>query len=352
MSTVNHVHTALNKLFNDAERKGLITKNVVRLSTHPTLTAARAAGPEMKVWTPDELATFLRSIDGNRIEAMFRLAALTGMRRGEFVGLRWTDVDLTRRRLTVNQSVTVVDGVEVASIPKTRRSRRVLDLDAATVVALQQHRSHQRERYLRLGVTATASDRVFTTDLGEPLQPNSVGQAFRRLVKEADVPVIRLHDLRHFGQPVVDGRHQHQGRQRAPRPRVGRLHARHLRPRDARPTSGGRRRSRRPARRRQALSVPTVGTSALELSWVGPYAGPRGGTVPHVDIAADLNSEDATGLVWTFLDDAPDPSIIRLGAVVVAGSQLAPAVCEVVDVVEKPAGTVVLLRVLPGTIEQ
>lgn len=74
--------------------------------------------------------------------------------------------------------------------------------------------------------------------------------------------------------------------------------------------------------------------------------------MPHVDIAADLNSEDATGLVWTFLDDAPDPSIIRLGAVVVAGSQLAPAVCEVVDVVEKPAGTVVLLRVLPGTIEQ
>lgn len=197
VSTVHHIHTALSKLFNDAERKGLVTKNVVRLSDHPTLTAARAAAPEMTVWTPDELATFLRSIDGNRNEAMFRLAALTGMRRGELVGLRWTDLDLTRRRLTVNQSVTVVDGVEVASIPKTRRSRRVLDLDAATVVALQQHRAHQRESYLRLGVTATASDRVFTTDLGEPLQPNSVGQAFRRLVKEAGVPVIRLHDLRH-----------------------------------------------------------------------------------------------------------------------------------------------------------
>jgi integrase len=197
MASVNHVHTALNKLFNDAERKGLITKNVVRLSTHPTLTAARAAGPEMTVWTPDELATFLRSIDGNRNEAMFRLAALTATRRGELAGLRWTDVDLTRRRLTVNQSVTVVDGVEVASVPKTRRSRRALELDAATVVLLQQHRSQQRERYLRLGVTATASDRVFTTDPGEPLQPNSVGQAFRRLVKEAGVPVIRLHDLRH-----------------------------------------------------------------------------------------------------------------------------------------------------------
>lgn len=72
----------------------------------------------------------------------------------------------------------------------------------------------------------------------------------------------------------------------------------------------------------------------------------------HVDIAADLNSEDETGLAWTFLDEAPDPSIIRPGEVVVAGSELTPAVCEVVDLVEKPAGTVVHLRVLPGTIEQ
>ena len=61
----------------------------------------------------------------------------------------------------------------------------------------------------------------------------------------------------------------------------------------------------------------------------------------HVDIAADLNSADETGLVWTFLDEAPDPSIIRPGEVVVAGSELTPAVCEVVH-----------LRVLPGTIEQ
>lgn len=90
----------------------------------------------------------------------------------------------------------------------------------------------------------------------------------------------------------------------------------------------------------------------LELSAAGPYAGPRGGAVAHVDIAADLNSEDETGLVWTFLDEAPDPSTIRPGAVVIAGSEFASAVCEVVDLVEKPAGTVVHLRALPGTIEQ
>ncbi len=82
-------------------------------------------------------------------------------------------------------------------MPKTRRSRRVVDLDPVTVEMLQRHRGHQREQRLALGVTATASDRVFTGDLGEPLRPDSVGQAFRRLVQSADLPVIRLHDLRH-----------------------------------------------------------------------------------------------------------------------------------------------------------
>ncbi len=71
-----------------------------------------------------------------------------------------------------------------------------------------------------------------------------------------------------------------------------------------------------------------------------------------IDIPADLNSEDETGMVWTFLDEAEDPSIIRPGEVVVAGSPLTPAVCEVVDLVDKAVGTVVHLRVLPGTIDQ
>ena len=72
----------------------------------------------------------------------------------------------------------------------------------------------------------------------------------------------------------------------------------------------------------------------------------------RVDIAADLNIEDEAGLVWTFLDEAPDPSVIRAGALVVAGSELTPAVCEVVDLVDKAVGTIVHLRILPGAVSQ
>ena len=70
-----------------------------------------------------------------------------------------------------------------------------------------------------------------------------------------------------------------------------------------------------------------------------------------VDITCDLMDEDESGYVWTFLREARDPSLIEPGAIVVAGDEDAPAVAEVVEIVEKPAGQVVHLRVLPGAIE-
>ena len=119
----------------------------------------------------------------------------------------------------------------------------MIDLDADTVVAAAAapHRS-SASCYLRLGVTATASDRVFTNEIGDPIRPNSIGQAFRRLVKEAGVPAHpaarppphpRQSHLLMAGinVKVVSERLGHASVE---------LHPRHLRPRDARPASPGR----------------------------------------------------------------------------------------------------------------
>ena len=86
------MHAVLNKLLHDAERKGLVTRNVARLANAPSLTTARSKGPEMRVWTPPELSVFLRSIEGNRNEALFRLLAMTGMRRSEAVDSLWRSI--------------------------------------------------------------------------------------------------------------------------------------------------------------------------------------------------------------------------------------------------------------------
>jgi integrase len=197
MTSVHHVHAAANKMLNDAERKGLVTRNVARLADAPSLTTARAKAPEMQVWTPAELAGFLRSIEGHHNEALFRTIAMTGMRRSEAVGLRWCDVELTRGALVVSQAATQVDGVEQIDAPKSRRSRRVIDIDPATTAILQRYRSSQRELLFMLGIPMKIDDRIFTTELGRPIRPDSVTQAFGRLVDSTDLPRIRLHDLRH-----------------------------------------------------------------------------------------------------------------------------------------------------------
>ena len=86
---------------------------------------------------------------------------------------------------------------------------------------------------------------------------------------------------------------------------------------------------------------------------MSPMSGEPGmTTMIRVDIAADLNDEDETGFVWTYLADARDLSLIRPGGVVIAGEPDSPAVCEVVDLVEERSGTIVHLRLLPGTIEE
>lgn len=98
---------------------------------------------------------------------------------------------------------------------------------------------------------------------------------------------------------------------------------------------------RGPQRYRLVTSIPFANRTTSQ----------EGTPVIRVDIAADLNEEDESGFVWTFLDEARDPALIVPGAIIVAGDPDAPAVAEVVDVVDKPAGTIVHLRLLPGSIE-
>lgn len=197
MTTVHHVHTQLGKLLHDAERKGLVMRNVARLADAPSLAAARDRAPDMNVWTPDELRRFLEFAEDYRAGPMLHLAAFTGMRRGEVVALRWDAVDLARSTIKVRAAATFLNGEETIDVPKTKRSRRTIDLDQRTASVLKQHRAAQREELFKVGITAPADDRVFTNEIGDPIRPASVGQAFRRLVESAGLPRIRLHDLRH-----------------------------------------------------------------------------------------------------------------------------------------------------------
>jgi integrase len=195
LRTVRHVHTTIGTALADAERQDLIARNPARRATPPSATAARS--PEAKTWTPAQLRTFLDGIAEHHHGPLFRLAAMTGMRRGELCGLRWGDVDLDGARLVVRHTITTVNHRPVEGDAKTVRSRRGIDLDPATVAVLRSHRARQLEQRLLMGTGYTDRGIVFAAVDGAPWNPDSIGRAFARAVERTDLPRIRLHDLRH-----------------------------------------------------------------------------------------------------------------------------------------------------------
>jgi integrase len=190
--TVQYVHATIRKALNDAVRWGLLVRNPAHHAAAP-----RPRRTELRTWTAGELRWFLEFVHGDRLYAAWQLAALTGMRRGEVLGLRWADLDLEAGWLSVRQTLVVVDNQPQVSEPKTARGRRRIALDANTVAALRSHHTAQTAERLAAGPGWANRGLVFTRPDGAPLHPEYVRRLFDRLLHRAVLPRIHLHDLRH-----------------------------------------------------------------------------------------------------------------------------------------------------------
>ncbi len=122
---------------------------------------------------------------------------MTGMRRGEALGLRWSDVDLEGGAIVVRQALIAV-GYELRfSEPKTRRGRRTIPLDAETTAILTEWRKGQREEKMLWRKLWTDTGLVFTCEDGTAWHPDRITKLFEDTVKRSELPRIRFHDLRH-----------------------------------------------------------------------------------------------------------------------------------------------------------
>lgn len=159
--------------------------------------AGQARPPEMVTWTGGELGQFLTAEGDSRYLTAWLLLATTGMRRGEALGVRWSDVDLEGSRLAIRQTITAVNHeIRVASRTKTGKGR-VIDLDQGTVAALRSWRAQQAKERLLFGAGYADGDLVLCHPDGRPFHPDRFSRQFDRRVERHGLRRIRLHDLRH-----------------------------------------------------------------------------------------------------------------------------------------------------------
>jgi integrase len=191
--TVVHHDRVLNVALKRARSLRLIASNPIEDVSRP-----RVERHEIEALEPDEAATLLTTARGTRMFPIIFLALATGLRRGEVLGLRWCDVDLEGRRLTVAQSLeqTVAGGLKFKA-PKTKRSSRTIALSLALVEELQTYRARQATERLALGIGRDPAGLVFTSIDGAPLRPDGVTWRFAKLVNQAGVRRISFHGLRH-----------------------------------------------------------------------------------------------------------------------------------------------------------
>ena len=192
VATRRLVHAVARHALNDAVRWDKLTRNPAAAADPPALPRSRAQS-----WSARELRAFLAHVEGDRLFALWRLAATTGMRRGELLGVTWRALDLGGARLRVDQQLIPTAGGCTFGPPKSRRSERTVALDPATVEALRHHRETQQLERDLAGPAYDDGDLVFADELGRPIHPQRLTQWFSQHRKAAGIGSGSLHVLRH-----------------------------------------------------------------------------------------------------------------------------------------------------------
>ena len=181
--TILEHHRLISTVLDQAEKEGLVPFNVAAKATLP-----KVSKKEVNYFQPEQVAAIRDALDAEPLKwkTLTHLLLITGARRGELLGLKWTDVDLDRGVLKIQRAISRQNGKVVEAPLKTKNAYRTLPLSADAISVLKMQKC-------KVG----NSEWVFPSPSGGPMSPDSVLHMLQRVLKRAGLPRIRFHDLRH-----------------------------------------------------------------------------------------------------------------------------------------------------------
>ncbi|MEV1145994.1 tyrosine-type recombinase/integrase [Micromonospora sp. NPDC049799] len=191
-TTVRHIHGLIRNSLGDAEREELVHRNAAKSVRPPAMRQV-----ERRALGVDEAKRLLDVLRGHRLEGLYVCALTVGLRRGELLGLAWSDIDFDAGTLTVRQTVQRAGGRLQLVAPKTERSRRTVPVPAQTLALFRAHRRQQAADRLAAGERWQDHGLVFPSKVGTPMDPDHIDRTWHKIRVAAGLDWLRLHDLRH-----------------------------------------------------------------------------------------------------------------------------------------------------------
>ncbi|MGM0836766.1 MAG: tyrosine-type recombinase/integrase [Bacillota bacterium] len=189
------MHSILNQAFKKAVTWKLLKTNPVSDASPPSVKTTKVKA----LWTKVETKRFLNLVTERNLETPYLLGIFTGMRRGETLGLKWNDIDFESGKVHVQRSLTRTknDGIVFKSV-KTDSSNRIVMISEYVSTLLKGHKKKQDLIKNKLGISYIDNDLVNCTFDGKPIEPRNLLRQFHTLIKQANLPKITFHDLRHL----------------------------------------------------------------------------------------------------------------------------------------------------------
>lgn len=191
-TTISHIHRTINKAFNDAARKGLVYFNPASVAKTPHREKFKS-----EFLNQEQVQELIGLFKDSVLEIPVTLCAIFGFRRGETLGLKWKNVDLVNKTITISETLQQHVGGSYTSPPKTESSYRTLPMPESVCKILKKHKTEQQVNKEILKDAYVDNDYVCTWQDGNVIEPNYLTRKFHDVIMQSDLPKIRLHDLRH-----------------------------------------------------------------------------------------------------------------------------------------------------------